>query len=50
VPFIWEEDFFIDVKRPNERGKIPLGEAYLAVEMSLEIPESACFCGHATAD
>ena len=28
MPFIWEQDFFIDVKRPNERGEIPLGGAY----------------------
>jgi hypothetical protein len=28
MPFIWEQDFFIDVKRPNERGEIPIGGAY----------------------
>ena len=28
MPFIWEQDFFIDVKRPNETGEIPIGGAY----------------------
>ena len=28
MPFIWEQDFFIDLKAPNERGEIPLGGAY----------------------
>lgn len=28
APFVWEQDLFIDVKMPNEKGEIPIGGAY----------------------
>jgi hypothetical protein len=28
MPFTWEQDFFIDVKRPTEKGEIPIGGSY----------------------
>ena len=28
VPFLWEQEFFIDAKMPNEKGEIPIGGAY----------------------
>lgn len=28
VPYPWEQDFFIDAKRPNEQDAIPLGGPY----------------------
>jgi hypothetical protein len=28
VPMEWEQEFFIDAKRPNDAGEIPLGGAY----------------------
>ena len=28
VPFVWEQEFFIDARMPNEKGEVPIGGAY----------------------
>lgn len=28
VPFIWEQEFFLDAKMPNEKGAVPIGGSY----------------------
>lgn len=28
VPFVWEQEFFLDAKMPNEKGAVPIGGAY----------------------
>lgn len=28
VPFVWEQEFFLDAKMPNDKGAVPIGGAY----------------------